>query len=68
MPWHAHALSTGRLVEPRDADALAAALIEVLTDDLRARTFAANGFERVRKRFSVERMVQDTLAVYETLQ
>jgi L-malate glycosyltransferase len=58
---------TGLVVPPRDADALAAALIDVLTDDARARRLAASGFDRVRTRFSVERMVQDTLRVYDQL-
>ncbi len=58
---------TGHVVPPRDADALAEALIDLLQDDERARGFASAGFERVRKRFSVERMVADTLAVYESI-
>ena len=58
---------TGHVVPPRDADALAEALIDLLANDERARTFAAAGFERVRHRFSVERMVQDTLVVYEQI-
>jgi len=58
---------TGHVVPPRDADALADALIDLLTNDERARAFAAAGFERVRKRFSVERMVEETLAVYEAV-
>lgn len=56
---------TGHVVPPRDADALADALTDLLSDDERARAFAAAGFERVRHRFSVARMVADTLAVYE---
>lgn len=55
---------TGHVVPPRDADALADALIDLLTNDERARGFGAAGFERVRKRFSVERMVEETLRVY----
>lgn len=55
---------TGHVVPVRDADALADALIDLLVHDERARAFAATGFERVRKRFSVERMVDETLAVY----
>lgn len=58
---------TGHVVPPRDADALADALIDLLTNDERARTFAAAGFERVRNRFSVARMVADTVAVYEAV-
>src|SRR5690606_27552765 len=58
---------TGHVVPPRDADALADALIDLLTNDERARAFSAAGFERVRTRFSVARMVADTLAVYEAI-
>ena len=36
-------------------------------NDERARAFASAGFERVRNRFSVARMVADTLAVYEAI-
>jgi glycosyltransferase involved in cell wall biosynthesis len=59
---------TGHVVPPRDADALADALIDLLTNEERSRSFAAAGFERVKRRFSVARMVADTLAVYEGLQ
>ncbi len=59
---------TGHVVPPRDGDALADALIDLLTSEERARSFAAAGFERVTRRFSVARMVADTLAVYEGLQ
>jgi glycosyltransferase involved in cell wall biosynthesis len=56
---------TGLLVAPRDHEAMADAIVRLLRDDaLRARMGAA-GAARVRERFSVERMVQDTLAVYE---
>ncbi len=56
---------TGLLVPPRDDRALAAAIVRLLKDpDLRARLGAA-GLARVKARFSAERMVRDTLAVYE---
>ncbi|HEX4568133.1 MAG TPA: glycosyltransferase family 4 protein [Vicinamibacterales bacterium] len=56
---------TGLLVPPRDHEAMADAIVRLLRDDtLRARMGAA-GEARVRERFSAERMVQDTLAVYE---
>jgi glycosyltransferase involved in cell wall biosynthesis len=55
---------TGILVPPRDADALAAGIVRLLKDaTLRARMGAA-GERRVRKFFSAERMVQDTLELY----
>jgi L-malate glycosyltransferase len=55
---------TGLLVPPRDHDALAAAIVRLLTDDAARAAMGAAGLERVRALFSAERMVQDTLAVY----
>jgi glycosyltransferase involved in cell wall biosynthesis len=56
--------ATGLLVPPRDHQAMAAAIVKLLTSpDLPARMGAA-GLARVRARFSVERMVQDTLEIY----
>ena len=55
---------TGRVVPVQDPAALAAALFDVLADDaLRAR-FGAAGRARFAERFSAERMVDATLAVY----
>ena len=55
---------TGLLVPPRNADALAGAIVRLLGDSgLRAQLGAA-GRERVRRSFSVERMVQATLDAY----
>ncbi len=59
--------STGLLVEPRDSHALADAMIRLLQDEgLRAR-MADAGYARVRERFTVERMVAETAAVYARL-
>lgn len=58
---------TGLLVAPRDADSLADAMITLLKDETRARQYGAAGYERVHRRFSVEHMVRETVAVYETL-
>ena len=56
---------TGLLVQPRDHTAMAAAIVRMLSDaDLRRRTGDA-GLARVRERFTVERMVAGTAAVYE---
>jgi L-malate glycosyltransferase len=58
---------TGLLVPPRDPHALAQAIVTLLTDaDLRQRLGRA-GLRRVRERFTVERMVAGTLAVYARL-
>lgn len=56
--------TTGLLVPPRDHEAMAAALVMLLTDDTARRAMGAAGGARVRGHFSAERMVQDTLAVY----
>jgi glycosyltransferase involved in cell wall biosynthesis len=56
--------TTGLLVPPRDHQAMADALVKLLTNpQLRARMGAA-GLARVRAKFSAERMVQDTLEIY----
>jgi glycosyltransferase involved in cell wall biosynthesis len=58
---------TGLLVPPRDPHALARAIVTLLSDaDLRQR-FGQAGLQRVRQRFTVERMVAGTLAVYARL-
>jgi glycosyltransferase involved in cell wall biosynthesis len=58
---------TGFLVPPRDPEALASRIIELLTDDaLRARMGAA-ALKRARAQFSVAQMVKATAAVYARL-
>ncbi len=58
---------TGVLVPPRDADALAAAVVRLLGDADRRAQLGLAGRERVRASFSVERMVQATLDAYDRL-
>ena len=58
---------TGTLVPPRDAHALADAIIPLLENEALRRRLGDAGLARVQERFSVERMVADTLAVYETV-
>jgi len=58
---------TGYLVPVRDAQALADAIIAALRDPDTASRMAAAGSRRTREKFSVERMVEQTLAVYEAL-
>jgi L-malate glycosyltransferase len=58
---------TGLLVPPKDAHALAEAILEMLRDATRRRSCADAGLARVQARFSVDRMVEDTLAVYQPL-
>jgi glycosyltransferase involved in cell wall biosynthesis len=55
---------TGVLLPPRDADALAAALIRLCEDPGERRRMGSNGYQRVRRLFSADRMVDETIAVY----
>ncbi len=58
---------TGLLVPVRDAPALAAAIIRLLKDaDWRHRC-GRMALERARQRFTADRMVDETVAVYEDL-
>ena len=58
---------TGFLVPPRDHEAMAEKIVQLLKDDaLRARMGDA-ALRRARARFTVERMVDETAAVYEQL-
>jgi L-malate glycosyltransferase len=56
---------TGVLVEPRDHHAMAAAIVQLVADDTTRQRMAAAGFARVSARFTVERMVAETVGVYE---
>ena len=55
---------TGRVVPPRDPAALADALVDVLADEVRLRAMGAAGRRRYEERFTADRMVEETLAVY----
>ena len=56
---------TGILVPPHNAAALADAILRLLKDASLRRRMGEAGLERVRTRFNVDRMVDETLAVYE---
>lgn len=58
---------TGRVVPVRDPGTLAAALVELLTDPERRRAMGAAGRRRFEERFSADRMVDETLKVFEEL-
>jgi glycosyltransferase involved in cell wall biosynthesis len=58
---------TGLLVDPRDARQLATAIVKLLQDRQQRERMAAAGYERVRARFTVDRMVAQTAAVYRRL-
>lgn len=56
---------TGWLVPPRDAEALAGALLEALRQPDAAQTHGQRGYQRLLDHFSPQRMADQTLAVYE---
>jgi len=56
---------TGLLAPPRDARALAEAIVRALRDPALRQRLGEAGFNRVRDRFTVDRMVAQTAAVYE---
>ncbi len=58
---------TGLLVPPRDADALAAAIGQLLEDKDLAASFGKAGRRRVAELFSVERSIHDTEHLYQRL-
>lgn len=60
--------TTGVLVPPSDETALAEAMLSLARDGERRRTLGAAGAERVRKLFGLERMIEETLAVYREVQ
>jgi len=55
---------TGLLVPPRDSRALADAIVAMLKDQPRRRRMGDAGLARVERKFTVERMVAETAAVY----
>lgn len=57
----------GMLVPPRDAVALANAVAQLVSDPTAATRMGVRGRERVRQEFSVDRMVNQTVALYESL-
>ena len=56
---------TGILVPPRDHDAMAEAIVRLLKDETLRRRMGDAGLSLAHARFSAERMVQETLRVYE---
>lgn len=56
---------TGLLVQSRDPQALAVAIREVLSNPTAALTMGANGRTVVRERFTVDRMVANTTAIFD---
>src|SRR5581483_5566043 len=58
---------TGLLVPPDDPPALAAALLELLTDPLRAERMGRAGWSRLAERFGERAMLDATQALYNAL-
>ena len=58
---------TGLLVKPDDPASLAAALSRLLADPASATAFGLAGLQRLRRRYTVSRMVDATAAVYREL-
>ena len=59
--------STGFIVPPRDAGAMADSLIRLLRDQQLRERMGAAGLARAREQFTVERMVREMAGVYERL-
>ncbi len=57
---------TGQLVRPRDPEALAGAVVELLDDRVRAQRFAVAGLKRV-SRFGLTRMAGDMEEIYDAI-
>jgi glycosyltransferase involved in cell wall biosynthesis len=58
---------TGLLVPPRDADALARALLHLARDPRQAQAMGLKGRERVRREFSLSRMTDAYIELYRRL-
>lgn len=58
---------TGYLVPPQDPAALAEAIGKILSDSTLARWMGVNGRLRAQRHFALERMVQETCALFEEL-
>jgi glycosyltransferase involved in cell wall biosynthesis len=56
---------TGQLVPPRDAGALAIAIADLLSEEAMLRAMGEAARRRHLERFTVQRMVENTLAVYD---
>jgi glycosyltransferase involved in cell wall biosynthesis len=56
---------TGILVPPRDPEAMAGGIVTLLKDESLRHAMGQAGLSLAQARFSAERMVQDTLRVYE---
>ena len=55
---------TGFLVPPKDPEKLAQAIIKILENPKLGEYFGKNGHQRVKKYFSMEKMINDTVLTY----
>jgi glycosyltransferase involved in cell wall biosynthesis len=67
VPWVSRHGETGLTVPPKDADALAKAVNELLADPEVRSEYGRNARERVAAKFSGDRLVRGTRRVYEQL-
>jgi glycosyltransferase involved in cell wall biosynthesis len=58
---------TGLVVPPRDAEAMARAILDLLRDADAAAAMGARGRDRVRRKFSIEQVVDNVQALYRDL-
>ena len=58
---------TGWLVPPKNPAAMAEKIVDLLHDPQRARSWGKQGRDRVNKKFTIERMVQEHIKLYEGL-
>jgi glycosyltransferase involved in cell wall biosynthesis len=58
---------SGRIVPPEDVGALAGAILELLSDSLRAREMGEAGRRRVEKKFTIDAMMDQVTRVYADL-
>lgn len=56
---------TGYIVNPFDVSAMAEKIVELLDDVQKAKNFGLNGYERVKKEFSLDKQIQETLKYYQ---
>ena len=58
---------TGDLVSPRDSDALAATILALIKDNTRRKAYGTNGRMRAISLFSINSVIDTTLAIYDKL-
>ncbi|MEK6955064.1 MAG: glycosyltransferase family 4 protein, partial [Nanoarchaeota archaeon] len=57
----------GYLVPPRNSDEISKHIIELFSDPKKAKKMGEAGRNRVKKKFSIEKMVKETEDVYKSL-